>query len=213
MILIQCILHFENREHTKFQFSWFIQSINQSIIVFCPRAGLSLQTQQHSPLFPLLSLSFHICIQSIYHDIVYHLISSVANLLPVYHSFQSILQQAVPSQPVAQPVFFPFISSIIILPSPIPSSTTEFFILSVHFTRSILLKCFQSFLLILSQCPAQGQVFHCKLSSIIHSTLFSAFLFVASYSPFIIMLLSDMCFFYRELPYRLSILYSIRIRS
>ena len=30
---------------------------NQSIIVFCPRAGLSLQTQ-HSPLYPLLSILF-----------------------------------------------------------------------------------------------------------------------------------------------------------
>ena len=38
-----------------------------------------------------------------------------------------------------------------------------------------------------SQCSAQRQVFHCKLS-ILHSTLFSAFLFVYSYSPFIIML-------------------------
>ena len=38
-----------------------------------------------------------------------------------------------------------------------------------------------------SQCSAQGQVFHCKFS-ILHSTLFSAFLFVSSYSPFIIML-------------------------
>ena len=31
--------------------------INQSIIVLCPRIGLSLQTQ-HSPLYPLLSLPF-----------------------------------------------------------------------------------------------------------------------------------------------------------
>ena len=38
-----------------------------------------------------------------------------------------------------------------------------------------------------SQCSAQGQVFHCKLI-ILHSTLFSDFLFVSSYSPFIIML-------------------------
>ena len=33
------------------------QSISQSIIVFCPRSGLSLQTQ-HSSLYPLLSLPF-----------------------------------------------------------------------------------------------------------------------------------------------------------
>ena len=59
-----------------------IQSINQSIIVLCPRAGLSLQTH------PLLSLHFRICIQPIYHDVVYHLVSSsAANFLPVYHSF------------------------------------------------------------------------------------------------------------------------------
>ena len=51
------------------------QSINQSIIAFCSRAGLSLQTQ-HSPLYPLLSLPFRICIQSTYHDVVYHLIFS-----------------------------------------------------------------------------------------------------------------------------------------
>ena len=64
-----------------------IRTINQSIIVFFPRAGLLLQTQ-HSPLYLLLSLPFRICIQSIYHDVVYHLISSsAANLLPVYHSF------------------------------------------------------------------------------------------------------------------------------
>ena len=37
------------------------------------------------------------------------------------------------------------------------------------------------------QCSDQGQVFHCKFS-IIHSTLFSAFIFVPSYSPFIVML-------------------------
>ena len=50
-------------------------SFNQSIIVFCPRAGFSLQTQ-HSPLYPLLSLPFRIFIQSIYHNVVYHLITS-----------------------------------------------------------------------------------------------------------------------------------------
>ena len=39
--------------------------------MFCPRAGLSLQTQ-HSPLYPLLSLPFRIFIQSIYHNVIYH---------------------------------------------------------------------------------------------------------------------------------------------
>ena len=63
------------------------QSINQSITVFCPRIGLSLKTEP-SPLYPLLSLPFRIWIQSIYHNVVYHLISSFATIfLPVYHSF------------------------------------------------------------------------------------------------------------------------------
>ena len=67
-------------------------SINKSIIVFCPMAGLSLQTQ-HSLLYPLLSLPFRIFIQSVYHNIVRRLISSSAsNFLLFYHSFQSILQ-------------------------------------------------------------------------------------------------------------------------
>ena len=56
------------------------------IIVFFPRAGLSLQTQ-HSPLYPLLSLPFRIFIQSIYHNVVYHLSSSTSNFLPIYHIF------------------------------------------------------------------------------------------------------------------------------
>ena len=49
--------------------------------VFCPRADLSLQTQ-HSPLYLLLSLPFRIFIQSIYHKVVYNLISCAANFLP-----------------------------------------------------------------------------------------------------------------------------------
>ena len=58
------------------------QTVNQSVIVFCPRAGLSLQTQ-HSPLYPLLSLPFRTCRQSVYHDVVHHLItSSAAKFLP-----------------------------------------------------------------------------------------------------------------------------------
>ena len=113
--------------------------INQSILVFCPRAGLSLQTQ-HSPLYPLLSLLFRFFIKSIYHNVVYHLISSsAANFLPVYHSFWSIPHETVPSQSVPSQFLLFFISSIIILPSPTLSNTTAFFILSVHFTRSILL--------------------------------------------------------------------------
>ena len=38
-------------------------------MVFCPRADLSLQTQ-HAPLYPLLSLHFHIFTQSFYHNVV-----------------------------------------------------------------------------------------------------------------------------------------------
>ena len=52
--------------------------------MFCPRTGLSLKTQ-HFPLYPLLSLPFRMFIQSIYHNVVYHLISfSAVNFLPVY---------------------------------------------------------------------------------------------------------------------------------
>ena len=49
----------------------FGTNITQSIIVFCPRAGLSQQTQP-SPLYPLLNLPFRILIQSIYHNVIYH---------------------------------------------------------------------------------------------------------------------------------------------
>ena len=67
-------------------FSQQLYNSHQSIRVFCPRAGLWLHTH-HSPLYPLLCLPSRICIQSIYYDVVYHLIStSAANLLPVYHS-------------------------------------------------------------------------------------------------------------------------------
>ena len=103
------------------------------------KAGLSLQTQ-HSPFYRLLSLPFRIFIQSIYRNVVYHLIPSVSNFLPVCHSFQTILQQAVLSQPVSQPInFFLFlISSSIILPSPTLSSTAAFFFLSIlHAPSSI----------------------------------------------------------------------------
>ena len=103
--------------------------------MLCSRAGLSLQAQ-HSPLYPLLSLPFRIFVQSIYHKVVYHLISSAANFLPFTipprASFNSQLL-------LSQFLFLFFISSSIILPLPTLSSTTAFFILSVHLTRSILL--------------------------------------------------------------------------
>ena len=75
-------LAFYRRGH-EFASTMWDQTSGPSIIVFRPRAALSLQTQ-HSPLYRLLSLPFRICIQSNYHDVVYHLISSSdANLLPV----------------------------------------------------------------------------------------------------------------------------------
>ena len=105
-----------------------LQHINQSINH--PRVGLSLQNQ-HSPLYPLLSHPFRICIQSIYHDdIFYHEPSSYLPFLLQHPSADSSLLAI---------LFFFFISSSIILPSPTLSSTTAFFILSVHFTCSMLL--------------------------------------------------------------------------
>ena len=114
-----------------------INPINHSA---APRADLSLQTQ-HTLLYPLLSLPFRILIQSIYHNAVYHLISSASNFLPVYHSFlRAVLsRQFLLSQWPSQFLSLVFISSSIILLSPTLSSTSAFFILSVHFTRSILL--------------------------------------------------------------------------
>ena len=111
--------------------------INQSINhMFCPRADLSLQTQ-HFPHYPLLSLLFRIFIQSTYHNVVCHLISSsAANFLP----FQSILQQAVPSQLVAQNMSFPLLYQFQNYSSLSHSFQHHcIFNFSVHFTRSILL--------------------------------------------------------------------------
>ena len=110
-----------------------------SIIVFCPRAGFSLQTQR-SPFYPLLSLPLRTCIQSIYHDVVYHLIySSARTFFPItIHSKASFSRQFLLSQRPSQFLFLFFIIFSIILPSPTLSSTTAFLILSVHFTRSIL---------------------------------------------------------------------------
>ena len=69
------------------------QSINQSIIVFWPRTGLSVQTQ-HSPLYPLPILLFRIFIQSTYHNVVYHLTSSSAsNFLPIYHTLYNVFHE------------------------------------------------------------------------------------------------------------------------
>ena len=107
-------------------------SINQSITVFFPRLGLSLQTEP-SLLYPLLSLPFRIFI-SIYHKVVYHLISSAANFLPFTNpSRASFSRQFLLSQWPSQFIFLFFlISSSIIIPSPTISSTTAFvFCLSI----------------------------------------------------------------------------------
>ena len=57
----------------------------------CSWVNRPLLHTQHSPLYPLLSLPFHISIQSIYHNVVYYLISSSAsNVLPIYHTFYSM---------------------------------------------------------------------------------------------------------------------------
>ena len=98
-------------------------SVNQSIILFCPRAGLSLQTQ-HSPVYPLLSIPFRILIQSIYNNVVYHLTSSAANFHPIYHSFsmQFLLSQW-PSQ-----FLFLFLSvSTLFFPPPLFLAQLHFF--------------------------------------------------------------------------------------
>ena len=111
------------------------------------KAGFSLETQ-HSPLYPLFSLPFHICIQSIYYDIFYHLISSsVAKLLFVYHSSSSILQQAfLLSQWPSQFLYLFFSSSSIILPSPTLSSTAAFlFCLSILHAPSFSMSTSQMF--------------------------------------------------------------------
>ena len=127
-------------------------SINQSITVFCPRIGLSLQTEP-SPFYPVLSLPFRIFIQSIYHKVVYHLISSAANFLPftipsrTSFSRQFLLSQwpsnffstslSVPALFFLHPLFLAQLHIYFVCP---------FYML--HPSPYPRLKCFQSFLLI-----------------------------------------------------------------
>ena len=134
----------------------FGRSINQSIIVFSPRAGLSLQTQ-HSPFYPLLSLPFCICIQSIYHNVVNHLISSSStNLLPVYlPSRASFSRQVLLS---SGPVNF-FSSSF-------SSSTIAFFILSILHAPSFSISTFQMLQVIFAHSITLSKSLH-------HTTLHS----------------------------------------
>ena len=94
--------------------------------MFCPGAGLSLQIQ-HSPLYPLISLPFHICLQSIYHDVVYDLISSSAVKHPSAGSF------FLASGPVN------FFSSSLPVPAlffllPVFPAQLDFSFLFIHFT-------------------------------------------------------------------------------
>ena len=134
--------------------SKYTLNVYQSFIVFCPRAGLSLQTQ-HSPVYSLLSLPFRICIQSIYHNvsIIWYLLLPRTFFPFTNPSRTSCSRQFLIRQWTNQFLFLFLISSSIILPSPTLSSTTALFILSVYFTRSILLhthisnsfNCFCSF--------------------------------------------------------------------
>ena len=56
--------HYSNYLHYRyFKICVLLLLLYQSVIVFCPRASLSLQTQ-HSSLYPLLSLPLCICLQS-----------------------------------------------------------------------------------------------------------------------------------------------------
>ena len=106
--------------------------------MFCPRAGLSLQTQ-HSPLYSLLRLppsysSFIIMLSIIWYILLPRTFFSFTIPSRACFSKQFLL-----SQWPSQFLFLFFISYRIVLPFPTLSSTTEFFIFSVHFTRPILL--------------------------------------------------------------------------
>ena len=118
---------------------------NQSIVLFGPRAGLSLQTQ-HFPLYPLSAFLF----VSAYSPFTMMLSIISHFLLPqTFFPFTipyraSFSRQFLLSQWPSQFIFLFFISCSIILTSPTLSSTTAFSILSVHFTRSILLHFFNA---------------------------------------------------------------------
>ena len=139
--------------------------------MFCSRAGLSLQTQ-HSPLYPLLILPFRISIHSIHHDvlIIWYLLLPRTFFPFTIPSRASFSRQFLLSQWPSQFLFLFFVSSSIILPSPTLSSSTAFFTLSVHFTRSILLhthisnasSCFYSFRRSVQVSAPYNTTFHTK---------------------------------------------------
>ena len=85
---------------------WSEKGINQSQ---CSAQGQVFTANSAFSTLPSSQPSFSYLHTVHYHDVVYHLISSYAANLPFYHSFQSILQQAVPSKPVAQPISFPLL--------------------------------------------------------------------------------------------------------
>ena len=109
-------------------------------MVFYPRLGLSLQTL-HSPLYSLLSLPFRIWIQSIYHDVVYHLkiffcreLSSRLPFLLEHPSAGSYFLLSGPASFFSSSLQFEHYTAF--------SHSFQHncvFILSIHFTRTILL--------------------------------------------------------------------------
>ena len=66
------ICSYDLLKKSKITWNFWLRDLYQSIIAFCARAGVSLQTQ-HSPPYPLLCLPFRIFIKSIYHNVAYHL--------------------------------------------------------------------------------------------------------------------------------------------
>ena len=108
-----------------------------SIIVLCSRSGLSLLTQ-HFPLYPLLSLPFSIFIQSIY----YNVIPSFAE--NVHYRLQFLVEHPSAGSSFSTSDQANFFSSSLSVPAlffllPLFLTKLHFFVLSVHFTRSIFL--------------------------------------------------------------------------
>ena len=121
-----------------------VKLINQSVTVFCPRAGLFcklsilhsslfsafLFVSAYSPFFMMLSIMWYLLLPRTFFPFT----------IPSRASFS---RQLLLSQWPSQFLFLFFISSSIIFPCPTLFSTTAFFILSLH--PSPHLKCFQSF--------------------------------------------------------------------
>ena len=111
----------------KCTFSQELSIVNQSIIVFWPRAGLSLQSQ-HSPLYPFSTFLF---VSSYSPFITMYLSSDIFFCLELSSRLPFLQHPSAGkfllSQWPSQFLFLFFISSSIILPSPILSSTTAFF--------------------------------------------------------------------------------------